>query len=46
MFEIPSRTDVKKIVINGEVISNHLQPVLLTRSSEQHPSELLVDESA
>jgi len=45
MYEIPSRTDVKKVVINGEVISQSLKPALITRN-EQRQAELLEDESA
>lgn len=32
MYEIPSRADVKKVIINGDVISNHQKPLLVTRS--------------
>lgn len=32
MYEIPSRADVKKVVINGEVIAEHHKPLLVTRS--------------
>jgi ATP-dependent Clp protease ATP-binding subunit ClpX len=31
MYEIPSRADVKKVVINGDVISAHHKPLLVTR---------------
>src|SRR5260370_7370017 len=31
MYEIPSRADVKKVVISGEVISQNHQPLLITR---------------
>ncbi len=31
MYEIPSRTDVKKIIINGDVITAHNKPLLVTR---------------
>ena len=34
MYEIPSRTDVKKCVISGETIRNHQRPLLLTRSGQ------------
>ncbi len=44
MYEIPSRADVKKVIINGEVITSHLKPLLITRSERTTPySE---DESA
>ncbi len=33
MYEIPSRADVKKVVINGEVITSHNKPLLETRSN-------------
>ncbi|HEY7125908.1 MAG TPA: ATP-dependent Clp protease ATP-binding subunit ClpX [Ktedonobacterales bacterium] len=46
MYEIPSRTDVKKVVINGDVISNSHKPAMITRGSEQRSTELLEDESA
>ena len=32
MYEIPSRVDVKKVIINGDVITSHHKPVLVTRS--------------
>ena len=32
MYEIPSRADVKKVIINGEVITAHHKPLLVTRS--------------
>lgn len=31
MYEIPSRADVKKVIINGDVISSHNKPLLVTR---------------
>jgi len=44
MYEIPSRADVKKVIINAEVIASHLKPLLITRSERAAPySE---DESA
>ncbi len=44
MYEIPSRADVKKVIINGEVITSHNKPLLITRGqkSELYPE----DESA
>ncbi|MEO8957201.1 MAG: ATP-dependent Clp protease ATP-binding subunit ClpX [Ktedonobacteraceae bacterium] len=33
MYEIPSRADVKRVVINGEVITSHNKPLLETRSN-------------
>ena len=33
MYEIPSRADVKKVIINGEVITSHNKPLLETRSN-------------
>ena len=36
MYEIPSRADVKKVVINGEVITSHHKPLLETRSSRSN----------
>src|SRR5207253_11206061 len=32
MYEIPSRADVKKVIINGDVISQHNKPKLITRT--------------
>jgi len=32
MYEIPSRTDVKKCIISAETIRNRQRPLLLTRS--------------
>jgi len=44
MYEIPSRADVKKVIINGDVITSHNKPLLITRGqkSELYPE----DESA
>ncbi len=43
MYDIPSRTDVKKVIINGDVITSHNKPLLVTRSERNAYSE---DESA
>src|SRR5258708_6636716 len=44
IYEIPSRTDVKSLTINGDVITSHRKPELVTRSERITPfSE---DESA
>ncbi len=44
MYEIPSRGDVKKVIINGDVITAHHKPLLVTRTDRPVPySE---DESA
>jgi ATP-dependent Clp protease ATP-binding subunit ClpX len=44
MYEIPSRTDVKRVTINGDVITSHRKPELVTRNERITPfSE---DESA
>ncbi len=43
MYEIPSRGDVKKVIINGDVITEHHKPLLVTRSDRTAYSE---DESA
>ena len=32
MYEIPSRADVKKVVINGDVITQRNKPLLVTRT--------------
>src|SRR5437588_2366371 len=32
MYEIPSRADVKKVIINGDVITAHNKPLLITRT--------------
>jgi ATP-dependent Clp protease ATP-binding subunit ClpX len=44
MYEIPSRADVKKVVINGDVISHTNKPLLITRS--ERASAYSEDESA
>jgi ATP-dependent Clp protease ATP-binding subunit ClpX len=36
MYEIPSRGDVKKVIINGETISAHTKPLLVTRSERSN----------
>src|SRR3989442_14541602 len=35
MYEIPSRADVKKVIINKEVITAHNKPLLETRRQEK-----------
>jgi ATP-dependent Clp protease ATP-binding subunit ClpX len=44
MYEIPSRADVKKVVINGDVIAHHHKPLLVTRS--ERANTYSEDESA
>src|SRR5258708_22291062 len=44
MYEIPSRSDVKKVIINGDVITLHNKPLLITRSDRT--SAYSEDESA
>ncbi|HZS78530.1 MAG TPA: ATP-dependent Clp protease ATP-binding subunit ClpX [Ktedonobacteraceae bacterium] len=43
MYEIPSRADVKKVVVNGDVITSRHKPLLVTRSERATDYE---DESA
>ncbi len=43
MYEIPSRPDVKKVIINGDVIKSQHEPLLVTRGGGNAYSE---DESA
>ncbi|MDQ2714459.1 MAG: ATP-dependent Clp protease ATP-binding subunit ClpX [Chloroflexota bacterium] len=43
-YEIPSRTDVKRIIVNGDVITQHHKPLLVTRS--ERTSAYSEDESA
>jgi ATP-dependent Clp protease ATP-binding subunit ClpX len=31
MYDIPSRADIKRVIINGEVITSHHKPLLVTR---------------
>ncbi|HEX4204470.1 MAG TPA: ATP-dependent Clp protease ATP-binding subunit ClpX [Ktedonobacteraceae bacterium] len=45
MYEIPSRSDVKRVIINGEVISVRNKPLLVTRSERANTS-YSEDESA
>jgi ATP-dependent Clp protease ATP-binding subunit ClpX len=44
MYEIPSRADVKKVIINGDVINSHNKPLLVTRT--ERASAYSEDESA
>jgi len=44
MYEIPSRSDIKKVVINGDVITSHHKPLLVTRGERN--SAYPEDESA
>lgn len=32
MYDIPSRSDVKKVIINGDVVTSHHKPLLVTRN--------------
>jgi ATP-dependent Clp protease ATP-binding subunit ClpX len=36
MYDIPSRADVKRVIINGDVITSHHQPLLETRSERRN----------
>jgi ATP-dependent Clp protease ATP-binding subunit ClpX len=45
MFELPSRADVKKVVIDGETINRRKAPQMVTRA-ETRAVEQLEDESA
>lgn len=45
MFDIPSRSDIKKCVVNSDVILHHTAPLLMTRN-DRPITELEVDESA
>ncbi len=38
MYEIPSRGDVKKVIINSDVINSHSKPLLVTRSERNSPT--------
>lgn len=42
MYEIPSRSDVKKVIINGDVITSRHKPLLITRNERA----VAYDESA
>jgi ATP-dependent Clp protease ATP-binding subunit ClpX len=44
MYEIPSRADVKKVIINSDVITAHHKPLLITRTDRA--SAYSEDESA
>ncbi|HET9921070.1 MAG TPA: ATP-dependent Clp protease ATP-binding subunit ClpX [Ktedonobacteraceae bacterium] len=49
MYEIPSRTDVKKVIINADVISAHHKPLLITRTGASERADRTAysqDESA
>ncbi|HYM15577.1 MAG TPA: ATP-dependent Clp protease ATP-binding subunit ClpX [Dehalococcoidia bacterium] len=43
MYEIPSRTDIKKCVVSGDTIRNRKRPLLLTRSG-QSADDAVVEE--
>jgi ATP-dependent Clp protease ATP-binding subunit ClpX len=34
MYEIPSRSDIKKCVVDAEAIRGHRRPLLLTRNGQ------------
>jgi ATP-dependent Clp protease ATP-binding subunit ClpX len=44
MYEIPSRADVKKVIINGDMITSHNKPLLVTRT--ERANAYSEDESA
>jgi ATP-dependent Clp protease ATP-binding subunit ClpX len=46
MYEIPSRGDVKKCVINAETVTQKKQPILVTRSERMVEVGEITDESA
>ncbi len=35
MYEVPSRTDVQKCIVNGETIRQRIRPLLVTRSGQE-----------
>jgi ATP-dependent protease Clp ATPase subunit len=37
MYDIPERTDVKKVVITGDTINHGKPPMLLTESEDAEP---------
>jgi ATP-dependent Clp protease ATP-binding subunit ClpX len=46
MFDIPSRGDVKKVIINGDTIKNKKPPILLNRADRVIDSDEIRDASA
>ncbi|MEX2246661.1 MAG: ATP-dependent Clp protease ATP-binding subunit ClpX [Dehalococcoidia bacterium] len=46
MYEIPSRTDIKKCVVSGETIRSRTRPLLLTRSGQNIDDEGVAEEEA
>ncbi|MGN6576487.1 MAG: ATP-dependent Clp protease ATP-binding subunit ClpX, partial [Nocardioides sp.] len=34
MYDVPSRADVAKVVVTGEVVSNNVNPTLVPREPE------------
>ena len=42
MYEIPSRTDIKKCVVSGDTIRSRKRPLLLTRSGQTADGDALV----
>jgi len=34
MYDVPSREDVAKVVVTGEVVSNNVNPTLVPREQE------------
>ena len=37
MFEVPSRDDVEKVVITGEVVHQNVNPTLVPREKKRRP---------
>jgi len=45
MYEIPSRTDVKKCVVTAEALLNHQRPIMLTRTGQVVPDDARSDDA-
>jgi ATP-dependent Clp protease ATP-binding subunit ClpX len=44
MYDIPSRTDVKKCIVSGDTIRNRKRPLLLTRSGQSADIDEVIEE--
>ena len=44
MYDIPSRTDIKKCIVSGETIRSRKRPLLLTRSNQNADTDEAVDD--
>jgi ATP-dependent Clp protease ATP-binding subunit ClpX len=45
MYEIPSRSDIKKCIVSGDTIRNRKRPLLMTRSGQSVEVDDVVEDA-